>query len=384
MSEFMLLPDDVREVIASILLSTLDQSKRMTLATGATLPPGFTPEKTEIPELDEIWAAITNFFGLSLKHPSGTITQWAEIIHTHWDNNGTITFSTSGSTGAPQQITHDYQLLIQEVQAFAKLLNDRRRIVSLVPPHHIYGFLFSVLLPKVMTVPVIREAPLPVPGLIDSLSPGDLVVAFPLLWNSILKQDATFGQDIHGVTSTGPCPPETIETLVHRGLSRMYEIYGSSETGGIGYRYSPRQEYTLLHYWDRTNNAHELTRTHPNRPPTVFSLQDTLAWNGDKFIPERRVDRCVQVAGINVSPDAVKNALLQHPDIKECTVRLMRPEEGERLKAFVVPVSTSSCDDLSGKLRKWAKANLPPHEVPGKITVGERLPINRMGKLSDW
>jgi acyl-CoA synthetase (AMP-forming)/AMP-acid ligase II len=45
----------------------------------------------------------------------------------------------------------------------------------------------------------------------------------------------------------------------------------------------------------------------------------------------------VQVAGVNVWPQRVAEALRAHPDVLDAVVRPMRADEGERLKAFVVP-----------------------------------------------
>jgi long-chain acyl-CoA synthetase len=50
-----------------------------------------------------------------------------------------------------------------------------------------------------------------------------------------------------------------------------------------------------------------------------------------------RAEGAVQVGGVNVFPDVVGRVLTAHSGVAQAAVRLMRPEEGTRLKAFVVP-----------------------------------------------
>ena len=77
------------------------------------------------------------------------LRDWLDAARAWLDaDGGLLTFRTSGSSGAPKSCTHALALLWQEADALAALLPGRRRIVSLMPAHHIYGFLFTVLLPQ--------------------------------------------------------------------------------------------------------------------------------------------------------------------------------------------------------------------------------------------
>lgn len=74
--------------------------------------------------------------------------EWVHLAGMGLDHAGQrMTFRTSGSHGAPKPCTHALALLEQEVDFLATLLDGRRRVFSAVPAHHIYGFLFTVLLP---------------------------------------------------------------------------------------------------------------------------------------------------------------------------------------------------------------------------------------------
>ena len=101
----------------------------------------------------------------------------------------------------------------------------------------------------------------------------------------------------------------------------------------------------------------------------------------------------VQVGGINVSLHLVREKLMKHPLIKEAAVRMMRPEEGARLKAFIVLKENiedgSAPNDLHfqqiyADIEHYINQNLSTAERPKSITYGRKLPLNKMGKSSDW
>ncbi len=389
MDNLLLTTEDFQEVLSSLLLAELPYNARMQFTQGASLVPDFIPSAENLPDIKNTINTIRTMFNVPMQGITAgqTLQQWATILSTEWTTTDQqITFFTSGSTGEPKPLTHDYRLHVQEVHALAKIFTDRSRVVSFVPRHHIYGFLFSILLPKALKCESVWSVPLPTPGLVDELSNGDLMVAFPLLWGKLNEMSVRFGNGVQGVTSTGPCPAETIENLCRNGLDTMYEIYGSSETGGVGYRSSPREGYSLLPHWTQENDATQLKRDHTILGSQKYTLQDELEWKTPTtFLPIRRSDNAVQVAGINVYPSRVKEILIEHPAIAECAVRLMRHDEGTRLKAIVIPQDTR-CDktDLESTIRAWAKDRLSPYELPGAWTIRNKLPLNALGKLTDW
>lgn len=384
--DYTLNSSDIQEMLSSLILADMPYDLRLKVTQGASIIPDFEPSKETLTNYDALISTIGSMFNIRFEpSANGTLDNWASTVANLWDQSDRhITFFTSGTTGKPKPSTHDIQLHIQEVQALAELFPDRKRIVSFVPRHHIYGFLFSILLPKVMEVPVQWEAPLPTPGLVDALKPGDLMVAFPLLWDKLKEMDLSFGPGVHGVTSTGPCPAETIIKLRGNGLLRMSEIYGSSETGGVGFRHDPSHGYSLLSHWRRTPNNGILERKFPSKGWCEYSLQDSLSWNDESFVPMRRKDNAVQVAGVNVSPKNVREILLEHPKVTDCAVRLMRPEEGDRLKVILVATEQGLTKSDEAEIRIWAKTKLTPTEMPGKWTFTRALPKNDMGKLKDW
>ena len=336
------------------------------------------------------------------------LQDWLDAAYAGLDADGSaLTFRTSGSSGAPKPCTHPLALLLQEVDALARLLPERRRIVSVVPAHHIYGFLFTVLLPRRLGIEAVCDLRDHAPAaLAAQLTAGDLVIGFPDFWRAFGQAAGVLVPDVVGVTSTAPCPPEVAHAALATGLARLVQVYGSSETAGVGWRDEPEGGYTLFPYWSRAvpgdvntcaqtcaqtdkqtdGQCAGLVRQCPDGTRQQAALQDRLAWRDDgRFQPDGRIDQAVQVGGVNVFPGYVADVLRLHPAVLDASVRRMRPDEGERLKAFVVVRAGATADvALQAGLHAWLSERLTATECPAAYSFGPRLPRGASGKLADW
>lgn len=318
-----------------------------------------------------------------------TLGEWADLIVIARER-GTrnITFATSGSTGTPKQCLQPWTALVNEAIFFAERLGPgprqpTQRIVALSPCHHIYGFIFSILLPTQLNVPVIRGPKALAVIQQRSLQAGDLIIGFPFIWRQLSRQGTRFPTGVTGVTSTGPCDPLIIRELHNQGLDRMIEIYGSSETAGIGFRNDPEEAFRLLPRWQRSGRIDNLTEVDTG---TEYELSDRLQWQDQAYFrPAGRRDEAVQVGGINVFPAGIAERLQSLPEVAAAAVRLMSPAEGERLKAFIVPAEGyDNSEGLEARLHVWCTQNLTAPERPKAFTFGPALPYTAMGKQSDW
>ena len=315
-----------------------------------------------------------------------SLADWIELSAASLDRfSAQLVFRTSGSSGEPKSCRHSLAALDREVAELGSLLPDCRRIVCAVPAHHIYGFLFTVLLPHALGVEVLdvrSKVPASVAAL---LRDGDVVVAHPVFWEAFARLASTKACVV-GVTSTSPCPPELAKAIVVSGISKLIQIYGSSETGGLGWRACEDDDFRLFEFWRRSADDGTLSRMQEQDSASPVIPPDRLVWTGDEtFQVVGRRDAAVQVGGINVFPDRVARRLCQRPGVAQAAVRLMRPHEGARLKAFVAP-SDPSADvrSLREELTRWCDANLSVPERPKAFDFGPGLPSNGEGKSADW
>jgi long-chain acyl-CoA synthetase len=316
----------------------------------------------------------------------GDWTDLAAVALQVWSEE--ITFHTSGSTGTPKPCTHALAALEQEAQAIAAVLSGRRRVLLAVPTHHIYGFLCGQLLPRYLhgDTPAIVGIRTRLPSqLAHFAAPGDLVIGHPQFWQAALGSGQRFADDIVGVTSTAPCPTPVAAIAEQLGLATLVELYGSSETAGVGWRTSWRDPFQLFGYLERDPGTGDIVRR-SGAAGAVLPVQDNLAWSGARhFHVEARRDGAVQVGGVNVFPERVREVLLSHGGIKDAAVRLMREDEGTRLKAFIVPhEQPDDKTDFIRRLRQWVDKTLAGAERPKAITLGMQLPRGPLGKVTDW
>lgn len=312
-------------------------------------------------------------------------------------------FCTSGSTGRPQRLSHRVVDLQQEVQAQLDLLMGEgppRRIISAVRSHHIYGFLFTILLPlevarRTGSPPPVLDVTGQAPALARSLAQsGDVVVGHPAWWSAALRGGARWPGGVRALSSTAPCPAELASSGLAQGLDRWIEIYGSTETAGIGWRDEPGAPFRLLPFWRRceTDDGDALLQrcTADGHWAAAVQAPDHLDWRAaDRFTPGARRDGVVQIGGVNVDPAVVRQRLLMHPQVGDAAVRPHRTGGDWRLKAFVVPRAGDATVPrqhhiLSEELMAWCREQMVSAERPVDIRVGRLLPRNEMGKLCDW
>jgi long-chain acyl-CoA synthetase len=257
-----------------------------------------------------------------------------------------VCFSTSGSTGTAKHIRHREDVLTAEAQVWSTVLQQHgvvKRVVLLVPTHHIYGFIWGVLLPKALDVPLV-EAEL---AALPEFLPGDIVIAVPDQWAHLARR-TSWPESVQGVSSTAPLADQVHQSLTRDGnLARLLQIYGSTETAGIAYRDAPTAPYTLAP--GRSRGAQDDVELKlPSGSSVVLSVQDEINWvSANAFNLLRRSDQSVQVGGHNVSPQWVTEQLLTQPQVR-------------------------------------ALEALPWYAHPASITYGTELPVNALGKPSDW
>jgi long-chain acyl-CoA synthetase len=112
----------------------------------------------------------------------------------------------------------------------------------------------------------------------------------------------------------------------------------------------------------------------------AFTVGDMghLDEDGYLFLAGRRHDLIIS-GGVNVYPQEVERALLEHPLVAEAAVYGEPDEEwGERVCAIVVPASESFD---AAELDRWARARLAGYKRPRKVEVVTALPRTPTGKI---
>ncbi len=329
---------------------------------------------------------------------SETLGHWLDSIEEAWRRGvHKVTFTTSGSTGTPKRCTHEFAFLLTEITYLGEVFADRTRIIPLAPAHHIYGFLFTALLPDHLKIPVSAMENGNRSGGISDLGNGDLVVSFPDRWQWLDRTISHWPEGVAGVVSTAPCPPELAASLLEHGLGSLGEVYGSSETAGIGLRRWPETKYQLMPQWhfapvppgsDVSHSEGALLTHNSGLQVRVKDRVDRLAISDtgqeDSFTLGSRIDAAVQVGGTNVYPARIADVLRTQQGVQDATVRVAAFSEGGRLKAFIVPQPQVDPTELQRQLEVWTRETFPAAEQVRSFSFGAALPRDAMGKDRDW
>ena len=307
-----------------------------------------------------------------------TFGDWLDIILAAWNGGvSQMTFMTSGSTGVPKRCVHKLESLAEEADFLAQLFQTRRRLLALAPAHHIYGCLLTAFVADRLAVDVVPAANCTPKFMNGALMPGDLIVSFPERWAAIDRMVVSWPPDVEGVVSTAPCPPSLLASLHDRGMAGMTELYGSSETGGIGWRRYPSSEFALMPQWRfaETDDGEAAEVGLLYRNGRSCEPLDHLTRRGRRtFTVGGRRDGGVQVGGINVWPQRIAAELERHPKVRAAFVDLTVTPSGPCLEAFVVPVSSDLEDDLRPELETWCRQRLTMIECPRIWSFRDVLP----------
>lgn len=319
--------------------------------------------------------------------------------------NERISFMTGGSTGTARVVTHLLANLSREAAELVGFVGKQHRVRVTVPVHHIYGFIFGVLLPEALGAEVV-DAQYSLLGGAGRPAAGELVVSVPFLWERLPV--ASWPPGVCGTSSTAPFPAE-LSAERGRQLDRLIEVYGSSETSGVGWRDHARAPgedaaFTLLSRWrrdgerlrdlwaadsdpstasDRSTASDPLAGSTPSPGPAgpVIETPDHLVWVDDiRFHPRGRRDAVIQVGGVNVDLEALRDRIRSLvPEAHDVAVR---PDGAGRIRVFLAGDSSHLPDDAT--VRRRLSAELDAAALPSSIARGPQLPRSLMGKLADW
>ena len=297
-------------------------------------------------------------------------------------------FHTSGTTQSPKPVTHETWRLQREIDCLATLLSKPARMLSLVPLHHIYGFIWAIVLPAHWQIPMLRVKPertLP-DHWAAQFRDGDMIIATPDIWSLVARLEVKLPPRFIGISSTAPLSPEVAARLrLSYPDATLMEVFGSTETAAIGWRTKDGDTFNLLPYWQLTTDG-ERARLVDIDTGDARLLDDGMRIvNATRFEPLGRQDQVIQIAGHNVSLTAVTRLLCTYPGMADALVRPADTPMGLRLKLYcVLEQAPASATTWYEHFSQWLDVNLGHLPPPISIVIGDSRPENVMNKAVDW
>jgi acyl-coenzyme A synthetase/AMP-(fatty) acid ligase len=311
---------------------------------------------------------------------------------------GEIIVFTSGSTGEPDRHLKTWTSLsggawlTDRLIARAGLGRRSGVVVGTTPSQHMYG-LEAALFSGLAFGHCLCDLPVFHPGDLDvliervraeGLDHVTLVTSPPHL--RFLEETAIGHPEIRClISATAPLHADISRRIEAQSDCRVFEIYGSTETGSMAWRRSAESEiwrnipaFTLGH------GAGGWTAEAPHLPgPVVIADDVELTDDGGFRLLGRRGDM-VSVAGKRHSLGALNAALLAMPGLRD-GVYLRESDGGEdRLTILLVaePRSAGERDDLIAAVRRHMMSYVDPVFVPRRIRIVDALPRGEAGKIS--
>lgn len=291
----------------------------------------------------------------------GLVDNWVQkVLSARAEKNKHLTFRTSGTTGIPESVTHTIDFLMREVAVLSTFFTGAQQIVTYVPAYSIYGFLFTVLLPGYLNIPVVHASEVQW----NQLAATSVLVATPFHWPLILPAIQTNDEvTCYGVSATAPLTDTLSQMIAARGVD-LIEVYGSTETSGVGYR-KGTAAFQLFPYlcFTQANGNLEVTDKDSN---SALPLQDELTAHQDNYFTiNKRKDHKVNIAGNLVDLAEVEAIICSIDNIRYCTIAAKMVTYNLQLSA------TLSLHKDSDALRAGAiaaiKQSLPAHQTPGNF-----------------
>lgn len=307
-----------------------------------------------------------------------------------------LTLCTSGSSGEPKLIDKSLAQLANEVEALEHLWGQhlgQACVLGSVACQHIYGLLFRLLWPLCAGRPVHSRA-LPFPEDLQQVSlsqPHFVWVASPALlkrmgdnldWPALSRVKQVF-------SSGGALPAEAAQALHDRLSQWPTEIYGSSETGGIGWRQgdTPWQPFTGVEL--SLDEAGALRIASPYLPAGHVEQSADAAEIGDdgRFVLRGRLDRIVKLEEKRISLPMIEQALVNHDWVADA--RLGVVQEGRAYLGALLALSPTGVHALRNQGRRTVTDTLRRHladhceaiALPRRWRLLLELPYSSQGKL---
>lgn len=298
---------------------------------------------------------------------------------------------TGGSTGAPQVWSKTVRNLFGEGFALAQqfAVTEKDCIVATVPPYHIYGLLFSVILPLVSAATVIADTP-SFPGEIaDTLQAqqATMLAGIPPHYRAMRTRKIVNSSLRLAFSSAGMLDAEDNGAFSLLNQVGIVELYGSTETGGIACRNRSLGEtsFTALPTvaWKIKEqrlcvSSSYLSPELPLAADGFFTTGDRVAADGSNaFVLKGRSDGVTKVGGKRVDLEEVRAVIRKAPGVSDCVV-LALPEAGSREHRIVTLVQGTAVD--IEQIRKTLASSLESYALPRLIKTTNRIPLTANGK----
>jgi acyl-coenzyme A synthetase/AMP-(fatty) acid ligase len=313
---------------------------------------------------------------------------------------------TSGTTGDARRTLKAVRHLEDEVavleQQFGAQLGPDARILATVAPQHLYGLLFRVLWPLASGRAFLRSAVLHPEELAPHSgedAPFAIATSPVTLRHLVARGELSLRRaSCRAIFSSGgPLAAELARQTADALGSAPFEVYGSTETGGVAVRQQMRGDEPWRLLPGVEAECDPATGRLGVRSPFVSSADGSFA-TGDRaaFTDEGelvllgRADRVIKVGEKRLALPDMEAQLRAHVAVRDAALLVLEKKNGDlRVAAVVVPTAAAwDAVAVDGRraLARLLSAHLAAHFervlLPRAWRFVAALPSNAQGKLT--
>lgn len=293
---------------------------------------------------------------------------------------------TSGSTGRPKRYPKYWGGLVHESRVAGRRLGlDAQRggyAVATVPPQHMFGFVYSVILPLQHRYVVEAQRPFypeDIRRVLESFPRPGILVTTPVHVRACVLEKVRLPAMEFILTSTAPLDAPLAGQAESQFGTRVIEFYGSSETGAIASRRQIDTEVWEVFDDIRVALDAEGFRVEASYLPEPVSLSDSVEIRNDRqFVLFGRNTDLIKIGGKRISLADLNRQLLEIDGVLDGTFFLPDAQGAReaRLAAFVVAPGMTRAQILAALRRR-----VDPVFLPRPLRQVTSLPRNATGKL---
>jgi amino acid adenylation domain-containing protein len=335
---------------------------------------------------------------------------------------------TSGSTGEPKGVQVSHRALVNFLFTMSRepgLTADDVLVAVTTLSFDIAGLeLYLPLINRARVVVASAETSSDPRALAELLqrSGATVMQATPTTWRMLVDSGWDGGTQLKGLCGGEALPAALAEQLVDLGIE-LWNMYGPTETTiwstcsrvrkaepiTIGRPIANTSLYILdarmnpvpvgvagelwiggdgvaRGYRGRPDLTEERFIENPFEPGRLYRTGDVAARLPDGQLEFRgRVDDQVKIRGFRIELGEIEGAIRDHPDVTDCAAMAIEVAPGDtRLAAYVVAGrARSAAADAALRERLLVHLNqqLPSYMVPAAVTLLERIPLTRNGKI---
>ena len=297
---------------------------------------------------------------------------------------------TGGSTAEPKIWNKTIRNLMGEALFLRHKfeVNSEDRIVATVPSYHIYGLLYSILVPFIASAHVCQDMPYYPKEISQTVCARNatILISVPPHYRALsghLSKNDTLRL---AFSSAGMLAAEDGQAFTRKNGVEVVEIYGSTETGGVATRIRAKGEsaFTPFECVAVKVEAEQLWVKSDFLSPGLecldsgfFKLNDRVQVSYDgQFVLLGRTDGVLKVGGRRVDSETIRQALFDQAGVTDVAILSLPLLNGRENQ--IVAVVEGKVD--MAILSKRIASTLETYARPRSVKIVEKMPYTDAGK----